>query len=281
MIKVDRDLIEIPKVLIEDNENENGEKKRAIKHFESEGFPPVEFKLYKEESIKDALEQLFNEKCAYCESKIKHASPFHIEHWRPKKKVTERKGHNGYYWLASEWDNLLLACPTCNTQHKKTFFPIDVGSSYAIKSEDDYRTLEKPLLVNPCETDPEKIFTYTRHGMITSENISGKKSIEVYGLFRSRLVGIRKKRADNVLRELDNIKITIDNNAELISQYNVPVDATPIKNNLILIDSAVRKLSELIEPSEQFAGLSRYIIKEYRKMNSTNNVFIEVTKALE
>lgn len=281
MIKVDKTLVTIPSILLDDNVNEDGEMKRAIKHFESTGYPPVDFKVYKDSSIKDALELIFHEKCAYCESKIKHSAPFHIEHWRPKKKVAEKKDHKGYYWLASEWGNLLLACPTCNSSHKKNQFPLANGSSYALKSSDDYKALEKPLLINPCENNPELYLTYTKQGAIRSGTDKGRKSIDVYGLSRSLLVGRRKKCANKVIQGLDEIIITLNDNAELINKYKVPITATAIENNRKRIKNIVRSLKSRVAPNAQYSGLSRYLIREYRKNHLSNKVFIQVTKFID
>ncbi len=65
---------------------------------------------YKEEEtgeikyeVRDALKEIYYNKCAYCE--IKEHKP-EIEHYRPKKGVTGLKKHPGYYWLCFEWTKL-------------------------------------------------------------------------------------------------------------------------------------------------------------------------------
>src|SRR5207244_3555440 len=67
------------------------------------------------------LNELFHKKCAYCEGKVSGHFPLDAEHYRPKKEVTEGRtrlgGHPGYFWLAYEWYNLLLACRDCNSGH--------------------------------------------------------------------------------------------------------------------------------------------------------------------
>ncbi len=59
---------------------------------------------YKYEDIKEKLINIYNDKCAYCESKERRLQ---VEHFRPKSK---------YYWLAYSWDNLLLSCSACNSK---------------------------------------------------------------------------------------------------------------------------------------------------------------------
>ena len=94
----------------------------------------IDEKLYKQ--CKDDIVRLFHGKCAYCEQKILNVAPDgrvgqlnqpgDIEHFRPKGRVTDINGalvycksspnhlHPGYYWLAYDPLNLLLACETCN-----------------------------------------------------------------------------------------------------------------------------------------------------------------------
>lgn len=68
--------------------------------------PPQSLKnKYNQPSIKESLREESNSKCMYCESNIKHITPEHIEHIKPKAKYPE---------LTYEWDNLGLACPVCN-----------------------------------------------------------------------------------------------------------------------------------------------------------------------
>jgi hypothetical protein len=111
----------------------------------------------------------FHGKCAYCESLIDANQPGDLEHFRPKKAVTDFAGksemvdddgtikaHPGYYWLAYDWRNLLPACWLCNsvstqkTAGKRTgkgnYFPVQ--RFRAINPGDEAK--EEPLLINPA-----------------------------------------------------------------------------------------------------------------------------------
>lgn len=70
---------------------------------------------YKDPSIKEALEKETYEKCAYCESKIKHISYGDIEHILPKNKDARPD-------LYVEWSNLTLSCEQCNRSEKRTYY---------------------------------------------------------------------------------------------------------------------------------------------------------------
>lgn len=88
-----------------------------------------------------ALDNVFHNKCAYCETP--HVGfPGDAEHFRPKGRVRirsenddleivtivdengEKIAHPGYFWLAYHWDNLLPACETCNRGGKNDLFPV-------------------------------------------------------------------------------------------------------------------------------------------------------------
>ncbi|MBO9452694.1 hypothetical protein J7426_20660 [Tropicibacter sp. R16_0] len=77
------------------------------------------FKTYKRPEIKQLLQDMFHGKCAYCETFYSAAQPMDVEHYRPKGAVSEDDDHDGYWWLAMKWDNLLPSCIDCNRKRKQ------------------------------------------------------------------------------------------------------------------------------------------------------------------
>jgi hypothetical protein len=79
--------------------------------------------IYAHQSVKAALIAAQYGKCAFCESQITHISYGDVEHFRPKagyrQSAADAMSTPGYYWLAYEWDNLLLSCQLCNQRIKK------------------------------------------------------------------------------------------------------------------------------------------------------------------
>lgn len=75
--------------------------------------PSFQFAAYKGDDVRQTMERLFHGKCAYCESRYDITGPVDIEHYRPKGEV-EGESHDGYWWLAGDWDNLLPSCLDCN-----------------------------------------------------------------------------------------------------------------------------------------------------------------------
>lgn len=145
---------------------------------------PFSYSAYRIEAVKLALEKAFHGKCAYCESTYGGVQTMEIEHFRPKGRVTEDKTHPGYWWLASDWENLLPSCTNCN-QRRPHLVPVGDTSQVALLDgvvgfsaqerrsmgkansfpilEEDKRAarstadigLEEPLLLNPCKDKPD------------------------------------------------------------------------------------------------------------------------------
>ena len=88
--------------------------------------------IYGDTTVKKSLETIQNFKCCFCESKYKHITSGDVEHFRPKGAYTQGKGPTfpfvrpGYFWLAYEWDNLLVSCEVCNQRKKAVLTGIQV-----------------------------------------------------------------------------------------------------------------------------------------------------------
>ena len=142
------------------------------------------YSVYKAHDVANALNELFKGKCAYCESEVAANNGEEIEHYRPKGGVTEDDDHNGYWWIASDWTNLLLSCTGCNQgrrQHvatpgmtedqlialkanrpsrsigKLSQFP--VAGVRAMRPEDNV-AIENPFLIDPTADDPKYAFRW-------------------------------------------------------------------------------------------------------------------------
>ena len=107
--------------------------------------------IYGSPQVRNALSTLQHDKCCYCESKPSPTSAGRIDHFRPKGAVRQDKQSNrlypGYYWLAYRWDNLVLACETCNLK-KSDYFPLEEPGQRA-RNHLDSLDMESPLLLNP------------------------------------------------------------------------------------------------------------------------------------
>lgn len=170
--------------------------------------------LYSGNPIKQALDLIYNEKCAFCEL-LPLGSPTQVEHFRPKKGVAGMN-HTGYYWLGYEWSNLLLSCGNCNT-NKGNKFPINVVTARVftptivngiINEHSNFilnnpLLLEKHLLLNPEIDDPNKHIKYDRNGKLDRITIRGRTTIDICKLNRDELyLNGRKKIVDEIFSKL-------------------------------------------------------------------------------
>jgi hypothetical protein len=157
--------------------------------------------------LKHYLFDLFDGKCAYCESLVRHADYGEVEHFRPKAEVTEADGHPGYIWLAFEESNLLPACGLCNgPSHKANHFPLRDETCRARPESPDTGG-ECPLLLCPYASDKEdEIEVHVRFapetGAVDGITDEGKKTIEVLGLQRHELVEVRRMAQRDAIQKL-------------------------------------------------------------------------------
>ena len=155
----------------------------AKDHIEAGKSGSFDYKRYKEDAVRDALEEMFARKCAYCESAYDIVQPVDIEHFRPKNAVESVDDHPGYWWLAMDWENLLPSCIDCNRRRdqklpkklgetllemthqrtviaaagKRAIFPVeDEAKRWTCLDDqlDDDGTEEGRLLLDPTRDDP-------------------------------------------------------------------------------------------------------------------------------
>lgn len=173
-------------------------------------------KYYRHKAAKQELLAIFGGKCAYCEVRLTGAQSGDVEHYRPKSGVRDihnapvvhpatGEQHQGYFWFANEWFNLLLACDGCNNlkistsgvkQGKGERFPLETPHrSFA----PDDGVVEQPTLLNPWLDNPEDHLIFdSRTGTIAGTTDRGRATVELLGLNRDGLVQTRKEICDVV-----------------------------------------------------------------------------------
>jgi uncharacterized protein (TIGR02646 family) len=200
------------------------------------------FRVYKDRELVKALEGLFGSKCAYCESRFAHVTPKDIEHFRPKSEIRRADGTSlspGYFWLAGTWTNLLISCPDCNRERehevpgqpekallgKHTQFPLrDEKARVRRHTADIQKEENHRLLLDPCTDDPERHLTYDKEGLIYPRRSSemGKTSIAVYALQRQPLVEERLLVLNDVIFQLEQLRIAVAELAKAGRQHWTP-----------------------------------------------------------
>jgi len=177
--------------------------KRAQKRFE---FQKYAVQLNGE--IRKVLAERFPSKCAYCETPVEKPQ---IELFRPLQNASNLDGsvdNDGYWWLAHEWSNYLLACSPCNTL-KGSRFPVN-GLRAGPYPTSLSLAEEERLLLDPCEDQPSSLLLFLEDGRVTSEDFQGSVTIDVLGLNRDALVNARRRDLENLKRILSVQKIAFD-----------------------------------------------------------------------
>lgn len=260
---------ETPQVLDLENSDSVGAKEyeKVIEYFKYQD-RDFTFEAYKK--VKDILKVMFNEKCAYCESDISPVSPGDIEHFRPKNayQIAKEEGLNypGYYWMAMDWNNLLLSCALCNRTYKKNHFPL-VNEANRKKRHDDI-VIEDPLLINPCDENinPQDYINFTEEGLVSftpDDDGKGKKSIEIYGLANPKLTRKRKKLAKEIMDKKNQILRYLENITLLLANP-VPTESRVIlENNFKDLEIVYESLKYLNLPTEPYQGLVRNLTTDF------------------
>lgn len=202
---------------------------------------------YKMDDIKDQLKAMYLGKCAYCETYVEQMV---VEHYRPKR--------GGYYWLAFSWDNLLLACPTCNG-FKGDVFPISKTRVVFDSTRDTmerlhqlgfrYDKLERPLLVNPERALPSEISSirFDQEGQISSENERMSQTIETCQLHRKALCERRKKIWDDFRKEIAlAVLLAGDDKDDLRIRFDQVVKSFALKSK---------------DPAQDFTAFRQFVLK--------------------
>ena len=238
------------------------------------------FRAYQGDGVRETLTKVFHGKCAYCETYYAAAQPADIEHFRPKGGVTivgSKPEPPGYWWLASNWLNLLPSCIDCNRPRKQDFpagipatagkanrFPLGSERTRAVAEGDEVK--ERRLLLHPYLDQPEEFLRFVtdtssiRDGEVEAvkspagrPNKRGQTSIEVYALQRLGL--IEKRRA--VLRKL----LAHLHSAQAFKDVVV---RNPGDQQLVdAFRAAVADIALYIAPDQEYSGMCRQVVAEF------------------
>lgn len=207
-------------------------------------------KIYGHPNIKKQLIDDQFGKCAFCEQNIVSVSYGDVEHFRPKGGYSQNDRdalhYASYYWLAYDWNNLVLACQICNQRYKKNLFPLLKVEKRALNHHDDIKK-EKPFFVNPIEENPKFLIKFvgaTATGI--DRRHRGKKTIDALSLNR------RGRRGISELFELRNDYYELVNNTYIISRALPGNGITQLQ-----IDAAVEKMREFRSGKKQFSAVVR------------------------
>ncbi|MEM6406815.1 MAG: hypothetical protein AAF700_00215 [Pseudomonadota bacterium] len=292
MIKIAR--TKCPDHLDPNNPKSPGQKElaRITKRIEKgEVVKSTHFSAYGDRSVREALRDMFNGKCAYCERQAAGGQDGDVEHYRPKKGVTEADDagieHPGYWWLAAHWENLVLSCMHCNQfRSKQNIIPDDVvtlaeleaflkdppdtgtGKLNSFPTQDGVWVTdpagdiasEKPLIIDPsADVDPEDhlewvIFDGASTVRAKGGSAAGEASRKILGLNRRWLE--EERRAKIALMRIQRNTI-IDAMQNWLNADNPDVKAVWGQ----VADRAIHDLWAFTDEAQPFIGLARAFIK--------------------
>lgn len=142
--------------------------------------------------VKKMLSDYQHGKCCFCERGRDSNGEADVEHFRPKnsKNGKPAEGHNGYWWLAYNWENLFFVCKECNSTYKGNEFPL-LDESTRANTERDNLDDERPILFNLTEEDPEDYIAYDWVDSLplpvakpNDIDMRAKRTIDILGLAR-------------------------------------------------------------------------------------------------
>jgi len=201
--------------------------------------------IYAHKSVKDALLQAQHKKCCYCESKFRNASSGAVEHFRPKGAVKQGSRevmlYPGYYWLAYNWNNLLVSCEICNSSYKGSLFPLADEKARARNHHDDIKT-ETPIFIDPAAEDPRHHIRF-RGAEVEHLTARGLRTIKGLGLRRDELEDARAE----VLERLEVLY-------SVIKDLKDEVQSSKVERARRLLNKATRPEAEFSAMMRDFLG---------------------------
>jgi uncharacterized protein (TIGR02646 family) len=220
-------------------------------------------------NAKAALAHVSADKCWYCECK-QDRSDLHVDHFRPKNRVTGESAHSGYWWFALEWTNFRLACTFCNcvredaeteeTGGKGNRFPIFDAPPRMTRRQDP---LDRPKLLDPVVRQDVEKLTFRRNGLpeplskdpASDDYKCAQETIEVFNLKHSRL-----KRAREALA------IEIDEDVFL-------ADSAYTKADMNAFNIVADRIVSRIRNDAQYAMFARAVLKTYTDKEWINSLW--------
>ncbi len=199
--------------------------------------------LWSAPEVKDFLYESQLGKCCYCE-RNRDKKEFDVEHFRPKGKVKEAElNHPGYWWLAYDWENLLIACKTCN-QKKSSHFPLKDEKNRAYLEDTDLGK-EVPILINPLNENPELFIDY---------------DVRETGLM-VKAIG-RCERGENTVNALTGI-----NDRKVMEERKGKLEEYELIRRLLrnggneLYSAAIEFMRKYVSPTSEFSGFAKFYFR--------------------
>jgi hypothetical protein len=214
----------------------------------------------------------FGNKCWYTDAS-NYGARLDVEHFRPKAKTVEltvedcneagddlllklpdpKRG--GYWWLAFDFENLLLCAQVMNREAKKNFFPLHKDSPVASEANKNAWRNEIPVFLDPRKLDDVCLVAYDETGAMRprSELTEWDKlrvviTNECFGLSRFQPLIEGRQR---IWQACSNLIERYMNAATKQRQEGIPSPVLQQEKDDALLD-----LKRMLDPDEPFATVA-------------------------
>ncbi len=167
------------------------------------------------------LSENLKKKCWYCEIEdVRADTP--VDHFRPKNKVDNELEHQGYWWLAFDWENYRCACNFCNSRRvfdeteggKACQFPLVNPDTRAFNPTENQNLLDEiPDFLDPFNPDDEKLLWFDGDGKPVPKPEATEaevrkviNSIDIFHLHETRIARARNKIRIDIETEITKIR---------------------------------------------------------------------------
>lgn len=219
---------------------------------ENEGF-------WRDDRIRDWLLKQFANKCWYTEAE-ESVSSIHVDHFRPKGRITNLAGpkEEGYWWLAFNWENYVIAGQLINTK-KSDVFPLFEGPRAEVSWSGAQLDTEAIVLIDP-KTDEARLISYEMceedgclavpAGDIDADDLfKAEQTIDILGLNRlNRLNTKRGKKWNDCLMEIAN--------------FNGATSKGFRHQKKVFRDAAANNLKKYIKYESEFSSVAEACIRK-------------------
>lgn len=240
----------------------------------------VKLKKAKKEAIskRAALWRLFaqkvasinNDKCWYCESR-EDRSHMPVDHFRPKGAVDGCDEHDGYWWLAFDWENYRYCCTLCNSLTKNVESTHGKADKFPLLNETERCTLEvddiddeHPVLLDPFKSRDVRLLTFLDNGVPTpnanpdTDNyIRADQTIRILNLHQGKVRVSRLRIAAQIKRIMRKIN----------SFLNKQRDGDNVDDDLEFFEN---QLSVLIDEEAPFRTAAKIYFNGYRSAENSD-----------
>lgn len=214
-------------------------------------------------SFYSRLPEEFKKKCWYCEAEeIRSDMP--VDHFRPKGKVEESENHEGYWWLAFDWENYRCACTLCNSKRnleetqggKGCHFPIFNEENRATSSTDNC-CAEQPAILDPCNPDDDTLIWFDSDGV--PEPVSGASDEQIQKVNNSKK--IFHLHASKICKKRNAIRIKIQKHVRELGSTDQQT-----------VLSAKSTLRRMIKDTEMLSRAAFVYLSQHRDIDEVENI---------